>query len=390
MIDETRVLPPPRADDALLPREAIGVLWRRRRLIGGASLGAAAVGLLLAFVLPKTFQAQATLLPAPGQGQGSALLSALSGLSSTPLAAALLGGGPSGDLVEILKSRAMEDRVIRAESLKRLFPAATTAQVERTVLGWVRVLPPGPGNSVVAIQVENRDPALAARVANSYVTQLQSMLDSIGYSSASRQRKFLGAQLAKVKTDLGASEKALADFEARSKIASLPETVSSLVGSLSRLEAQQTASQVQLQSTQAEIATMGEAVRDLRTDPNALLSLEVKRQALQHEGRALYNAEERFTDELEKLPPRAMKLATLQRNAKVQEELFVTLTQQYEASLIAEDRESNDFLPLDAAEVPDHPIKPKKLVYALAGLMAGFWGAGAWSLIHDLQAGRPG
>lgn len=350
------------------------LLWAHRLLILATVAVVGSGSVIASFILPKTYTAEATILPMLGPDISGPLAASL-GAQLGPAAGLLggLNGHKSADLVEILNSRSMADRVIlRCALNKRIKGWKYHSQLVEKLKGMVVIVPPSIKSKIVNIKVMAPEPELAATIANAYVGELKGMLDEIGYNSAAKNRKFVEHQLDKTRRELSKAEETLATFQAKNRIASLPDTVIASIRSLSDLEAQRIGTEVELKTANETLGTLRSGVESMQIDPQELVALEVKRRGLSAQSEALAKAQDSFLSKLTELPPKAMALARLQRDVQVQNAIYLALRQQYETALVSENKESDSFLPLDRAEAPILPSKPKKQSIIVLGLMAGF------------------
>src|SRR5882724_11758021 len=104
----------PRAREKRIERARI--LWEHRRTLACAVILGGLFSALVAFLLPKAYEATAKLMPPEQSSSGAALLAALSARGGGMLggfAGDLLGVKGSGAVfVEILESRSVADRLI--------------------------------------------------------------------------------------------------------------------------------------------------------------------------------------------------------------------------------------------------------------------------------------
>ncbi|MNS36120.1 cryptic autophosphorylating protein tyrosine kinase Etk [compost metagenome] len=348
-------------------------LWRQKALILGVSAFTTLSALLISFALPKTYSAEATLLPMSG-GDSSAAFAAGIAAQLGPMASMLggLSGNKSADLVEILSSRSMANRVITSYHLdKEVKGWKHRSELTAKLMKMTTIVAPTLKSKTLTIKVQAPSAELASKIANAYVTELKDMLDEIGYNSATKNRKFVEDQLTKTKTELAKVEEELTRFQATNQIASLPETVVASIRSVSELEAQRIGAAVEIQGTNEALDEVRSRIGALQATPETLTQLEIKRKSLAAQEAALANAQKTYLDKLIKLPPKAMALARLQRDVQVQNAIYLALTQQYQTALINESRDSESFLPLDRAETPIRPSKPRKQVNTLLGVMVG-------------------
>ena len=373
---EKRVSPPSNLDDEIDLLEVARVLWAHRRLILATTVITTLAALIISFMLPKVYTADATILPTASNDMSSALAAGLS--AQLGAAAGLLGGlgglggGKSADLVDILRSRSMAERVIAKCHLDlELKGWQTHGNLVDMVQKMTQVTAPSLKTKLIDIKVSAKRADLAATIANTYVSELKSMLDEIGYNRAAKNRKFIESQLSKTKEDLTKAEDSLSAFQSMNHLASLPEAVMTSMKAISDLEAQQIGASVQLKTTDEALGLVKLKVSALQADPSSLLEREMKKKSLATQEQALAKAKETFLDKLTSLPPKGMELARLQRDVQMQNAIYLALSQQYETAMISENQESGAFLPLDAAETPDHPSAPKKTKTTLMGFMAG-------------------
>lgn len=362
-------------------------LWRRRILVVSVTAAAAVVAVSISFALPKTFTANASILPSSGSDSTGAIAAGLAtqlGAAAGMLGSLGLGGGRTADLVEVLGSRSMAERVIAKYHLEqRLHGWKGHDELVAKVMKMVVVNGPNLKSKAIDVVVNAPEASLAADIANAYVGELKDMLDEIGYNSASKNRRFIELQLNKNRDDLVAAENKLISFQEKYRLVSLPETVMSSIKSISDLEAQKIAADVQTQSTEEAIGALRSKADALQVDPNALFSLEIKRKGLEAEASALDKAKSSFLDQLTNLPPKAMELARYQRDLQVQNAIYLALSQQYETAIISENKDSDAFIPLDKAEVPEHASKPKKAAFGILGLIIGLLIGTVWALSKD-------
>ncbi|MNL05407.1 Chain length determinant protein [compost metagenome] len=182
-------------------------IWRRKALVLVMTLVAGLVGLFAAMFQPKVYVAEATVLPSRLQNDAAELLAAGVAAQAGPMEA-LLGGfsaTKAPDLVGVLKSRVLAERVMRAYDLeasyKQLFGGdGAHDQVEE----MVKIVSSSRANAV-AIQVKAPDPKLAATLANGYVAELQGALDEFARQTAQKKFRVIEAQLLKTRQDLSAA-----------------------------------------------------------------------------------------------------------------------------------------------------------------------------------------
>lgn len=348
-------------------------IWNRRLFVLSNGAIFAVIGLFFSLVIPKTFIAEATILPTTTIGPASGLAAGLA--AQLGPAAGMLGnisGGNSADLVDVLNSRTIAERVIKSCGLeKKITGWEYRSELIKKVRNMTKITGPSLKMRSISITIKANSPEHAAEIANSYVIELKHMLDQIGYNSASKHRRYIEGNLAKTKVDLSKAEDLLADFQSTSRIASLPDAVTATIKSLSELEAERIRAAVQLKSMDETLNATRENISSLQVAPQIAIEMETKRRSLRAQESELKKAKAAFQEQLSNLPPKGIALARLQREVQVQNAVYLILTQQLATAELNENKESDFFLTLDQAIIPDRPASPQKKIFAGGGLALG-------------------
>jgi polysaccharide chain length determinant protein (PEP-CTERM system associated) len=102
-----------------------------------------------------------------------------------------------------------------------------------------------------------------------------------------------------------------------------------------------------------------------------ILTLEIEIQSLTAKSEALKKIVDTYAGNLNSLPEKSLKLARLERTAKVGENIFLMLKEKYEESKIKEAGQIGNVRIIDRALPPENPIKPKKKINLLLGALLG-------------------
>jgi len=145
------------------------VVWGGRWLILALVAVTTTATLVVTANTPKTFTAQATIMPL-GQDRGGGLASALSG----SLGGSLGIENPNDKLVAVLQSRKVAGMVVEGLGLETVLAQASGRKptrdeaIEAVQKGVVKVS--GGTRGVITVRAQWRDPALAAAIANATVS----------------------------------------------------------------------------------------------------------------------------------------------------------------------------------------------------------------------------
>ncbi len=276
----------------------------------------------------------------------------------------------------ILKSRTMAKDFITRFKLKDYYKARYTEDVIKALQNATDITVSK--ESVLTITVADRDPKLAANIANAYVTNLERLFAKLGTTDASRQRAFVAGRLEKTEKDLREAEEALRRFQEKNKAVVIEEQAKRAIEAGALLKGQIIAAEVELQ-----------AMRNFATENNPQVIQqkkqvgEMKRQLAQmqygqgwllpSESAKPGQQRREFYIPAVKVPEVGMELVRVMREVKVQETVFALLTQQFEQVKIDEARDTATVQVLDQAVRAERKSRPKTIWnMAIAGSLSLF------------------
>jgi uncharacterized protein involved in exopolysaccharide biosynthesis len=338
-------------------------LWHRRwRLLLSLLLGGA-LGLGLALPQTPRYTGQASFVVQPSLRPGSqavaGALPALAGLMGA-------GGGSQTDLhVAILRSQALNDRVIDRFNLQQLWALRLRSEVHQRLARRIN-FGVGRREGVVQVQVQDENPQRAAAMANEYIVELRQQLRGFAQDEARQRRTFYEGQLASARKALDAAQKKLqaGGFD-RAALRSEPRTAAEAYG---RLQAEVAAAEMRLSAT-----------RRVRTEGSA----EVQQQ--QAELAALRS--QLSAQELPRDDSRGEYVSRM-REFRYAETLAESLARQAEAARVDEASEPLPLQVLDAATVPDLPSSPRLPLWLLGGALLGLGLQAGWVMARHRRALR--
>jgi tyrosine-protein kinase Etk/Wzc len=324
-------------------------------------------GLLMAAVamlLPPMYTATTTIVP-PQQQQSTA--SALLG-QLAPIAAAAGGNlgikTPAELYVAILGSRTIADDLIHRFNLREIYQRSSWLET-REMLARRSHFSAG-GGPLIRIAVEDRDPKRAAALANAYLEALAKQNQRLALTESAQRRLFFEGQLDAQKKSLAEAEAVLKETQERTGVLQVNAQVESTIGSLARLRAEVTSREVALSSLknaatpqnpevirqETEIATLREQLRDL----------EVSRDSGPPGDPLIPTG---------RVPKAGLEYVRALREVKYNETLFELIARQYEVARIDEAKDAPVIQIVDQAIPPERKTWPPRMLFALAGAMAG-------------------
>jgi len=342
------------------------VLAKWRRMIGLNFIGVCLLMVLISLFLPKWYTATTSIFPPQGEGGELSLPSGLATLASLSGGLSLPGTAtPSDVFAAILKSRSVAERVIRVNGLMKVYKAKDLQEAMRTLHSHshIAVSPEG----IIKIEVTEKDPSLAARVANSLVEALDGVNREKSTSRAKSARIFIEKRLDSTKAELKRAEERLRRFQEVHKAISLSDQTKAAIEKAADLRAEKAVLEIKLGVLRQSMDGTHPQVQRLRT--------QIKEYDKQLRKMEFGGGEDDFLLPFSQVPSFALELARLARDLKVEEEVFEFLTQQYEQAKIQEKRDTPTVQVLDEAIPPTQKSKPKRTVLVgLAGLLSLFVG----------------
>lgn len=319
------------------------------------------LGVAASFLLPKKYQAHATLMPLTASGSGG-LSGIANQLSSIPLVGSQLGGvgglggGKSKELVNILKSRTLAKNIVKKFNLMRVYFAKRwDPQTNSYRPNWVGDVPieedainiflkrstdieEDKKTGLIKIEVETKSPVLSAQIANEMLLELQSFLERNSFTISKRNRLFIEEQLVKNGAKLLQAGKELNNFFGQSQISSVVPQLDVNVGTYQFVP---------------------KPFEDFQQEFD---SLQLQRK----------DVEQKKSESVKGVPGQVY-LQYLTLNRELISRAHALLTQQYEMAKIEEAKEDLAFQVIDKPEVRKRPSSPNLIRNVAAGLVGGLF-----------------
>jgi uncharacterized protein involved in exopolysaccharide biosynthesis len=283
---------------------------------------------------------------------------------------------PSDIYVGILESRTIADSLITRFHLKDAY-GDRYMQLARKHLAKRTRIKAGK-DTLIHVQVEDRDPRRAAQLANAYVDELFLRNTKVALTEASQRRLFFEQEVAKEKEVLAKAEDALRETQQFTGLVEPTGQAEALIRSASQLHAE-------ILSREAELAGMRTFIAD---DNPRLQAVSRELSALRSELAKLENgAQIPGTPEVPvgKLPQAGLQYLRKYRDVKYHEALYEILAKQYEAARLDEAKAAPVIQIVDTAVVPERKSWPPRTIIVLIGTMLAGLVACVWILINDRE-----
>jgi capsule polysaccharide export protein KpsE/RkpR len=223
-------------------------------------------------------------------------------------------------------------------------------------------------DGIILIEVDDRDAAFAAVMADAYISNLGKTLSRLSTAEAAQRRGFFEKQLAKARTGMIASEAILKQSGGVTE-AALKLTAGFAVATTSQIRAQITALEVKSASMRGYLSESSPEYRQVLTEISVL-----RQQLVKIEQDRPQTGDKNESDYLDKF-----------RDFKYNEALFELMTRQLDGAIMDESREGNVMQVVDRAEVPERRASPKVLILSLIALVLSFALSAGFTYVNFLR-----
>lgn len=366
--------------------ERLRLLWEHRRFfLRMVGIGLAA-STLFAFLLPKRYTATTRLMPPDTQStSGIAMMAAMAakagagGLSS--VAGDLLGLKSSGALfIGVLKSQTSQDRLIEQLDLRKVYGTRLVVDA-RTKLDDNTLISEDRKSGIITINATDGSPQRAAAIAAAYVDELNFLVAELSTSAAHRERVFLEERLKAVKLDLDDASNQLAQFSSKNNTLDIQQEGRAMLDVAANLAGQMVAAQSQLEGLRQiytennpRVQSLSARAGELRKQLDKLGGTKVDPSlatAIPQSGDMPYPT-------IRNLPLLGVKYTDYFRRAKIQETVYLLLTEQYELAKVQEAKETPSVKVLDSARIPERKSSPSRLLIMSVGTFVAFLACVVW------------
>lgn len=344
----------------------IGIaLAKRKWFVLGLPILACVGSVIVSLAMSDLYTATARILP-PQQNQSAvaaAVLGSLGPLSGN--AGAALGlKNPSDLYVGMLQSRTVSDALISRFGLQSRYEKATMVETRQAFRKITEIKIGKDG--LIAVSVDDTDPAMAARLANAYVDELDKLTQDLAITDAGQRRLFLEKQLKLAKDNLVEAEVALKRTQEETGLIRMDEQGRALIEAVANLRAQIAAKEVALRGMRAFATDSNPSYVRTRQELEGL-----RAELAKLEGTSVGKSGDIFLP-TDRVPQASLEYVRKLREVKYFETLFELLARQYEVARADEARESSNIQIVDEAVPPDRKSKPKRtLIVLIVTLLAG-------------------
>jgi capsule polysaccharide export protein KpsE/RkpR len=254
---------------------------------------------------------------------------------------------PADQYIAFLKSQSLQDAMVdRFELLKR-YDVKFRVDARKELFENTKFTSGKDG--IIALEFDDKDPKVAADMANAYVDELRRLMNRLSLTEAQLRRSFFEKKTKEAKEKLSAAEESLRGTGIGRGV--LKTSPGSAVEVVARLNAGVTVQEIKVASMRGYLSdTSPEFVQAMKELSVLKAQLKIAEKSDTASGDGLYISK--------------------YREYKYQETLYELFAKQYELGSIDESREGASIQVVDNAQPPEKKSNPKKALIATIATLA--------------------
>lgn len=355
--------------------KVVEVLKENKKKIGICTGISTVIAIIYCIFATPIFTARALINPPKLSDAGTSFSQVISGLNALSGGGGILQKTDADITVAILNTNYVSDFIIKEFNLIKVFDVKDIERARKILFGMVKFVP-DMKSGFVLIEVSNKDPKLAADIANEYTTALGQSINNVAYSRANQRVIFYNKQLESATASLNSAEDSLRSFAESNGI--LAGQQSQVIANIStQLQAQLVATQMQLQSMNYYANTANPDYQALQAK---IVSIKKQLDQLNNQ-----NTDDNIAIPAGLAPKLATTYVRLMRDLQFKQVVYDVMMKQLKASQL--DAQS-EMVPLaiqvvDPAQVPLYKSKPKRLFVIIMGMIFGLLLSSLYFILYN-------
>jgi uncharacterized protein involved in exopolysaccharide biosynthesis len=334
------------------------VIARRKFFITAFVFLATLIAVITALVLPEWYRAKASILPSQyDQPLGITGNFTQFSLSSAGFELPIMAT-PSDVYATMLKSETVARQVIEENGLLDYFKMKSVQKCYLYLMEKTRVKVTGEG--IVEFYFEDKDPEMAALIANSFINSLDALNRQVKSAKAASDRGFIKSRLEKTESLLDSARINLISFQKQYKAVDLDEQKNVAIIAATELKKQLALTEVNLEVRRKMYSDDHPEVNKLKNEVDQI------REQLAEIERGTNQQDSYFSVGLDSMPSLTARFAELEADIGIQEKVLALLTGLYEEARIKEQRNTPTISVLEKAYPPEIKYKPKRAIIVAA------------------------
>jgi uncharacterized protein involved in exopolysaccharide biosynthesis len=363
------------------------VIHRWRRVVLALAVGLPVLTAIVVVFVPNRYTARGTILLEIASGDQSmqmlGQLSELAGIAGLPTKA------PSSEAyLAILHSRRVGVVVVDSLGLVKYYriraarPDEAMEKALRKLASRVRI--ESPDAATLRVSVTDRNPSMAAAIANAFLERLRQANATLAFTRARRTRLMVENSMRQTEVELEAARRRMTEFQSRYGVFSLDDQTKGTLTLVAELQGKLVAAQTERDALGAVYGESSTRMRALQTEIDVLQS-RIQQLAGQlgdasggapggagvPAGRPSEAESDNFVLRLNRVPELAGAYARGMMDLKVLEAKYGVLAGRLEQTKIDESEANPTFEVLDRAERPYRKSGPNRTLFVLAAFFGG-------------------
>lgn len=369
-------------------RKYFEILKRHALLIAVICLTASIATALITYIIPEKYEAKALVLVRPDSNISLTPTADSKELLSFPVGGASKAEVPSNTYIQIIKSRAIADKIVRLLRLdvERKVPATTFFQrfkqslkkkvleiqlAAMQILQYGRLMGPEPPFEAAVTRVQENitltaikdsyqfeikyaasDPKTAADVANAAADLFLEYMTDLNTMDTKKSLEILDERLRSSGSELAAARQALRQFKERNEIVSFKEETAEEIKIISDLESSLEKSEVKLAGLLKEMTSANPKVQVVQAEKSRLETALRERQ-----------------NQLRHLPEKERRLTSLNLTVQMADDIYQLIKKAHEEARVRARKSASETRVVSAAVPAFYPSRPLKYQYVGAGFL---------------------
>ena len=354
-------------------------VWQGRvRLIQVTAVGLV-IGIAIAFLIPSRYTSTAGIIPPDRHLLTSGSFAALGANALLPSYALGMANAetPAGTTIGILRSVSCENTIIDRFDLRRVYHDRYYADARKRLAARTKVQVDR-SSGIISLAVSDSDPHRAQAIAGAYIEVINSLLNAVNSSSARREREFLGTRLKSLRSTLDDTSAELSAYSSRNATLNPQGQGQAIIEAATKLQAELITAQSELDGLRSQYTDQNVRVEAARARVQELEAQLKKLGGVNHSKFTSQSGLDSVYPNIRQLPLLGVEYAKLYKQLTMQEDIYVTLSKQYELAKVEEAKNIPVIHVLDPPTPPERRSFPPRLLIILITTCAFAIGGCSW------------
>lgn len=357
------------------------VLSKRRKFILRFTLAVTILAMIGVLVMPSRYTAETIIMPPSQNSSSSSAFLNQVGTSSSTLAS-LAGGSlgiknPTEMYVALFLTEPVENALIQRFDLATRYRQKKISDARKAFENEAKVAL-GNKDGLIRITVTDKDPKMAAEIANGYVDEFRKLSQHLAITEAGQRRMFFEKELRGANENLVNAEESMKNTEQTTGVLQIDSQARALIEAAETLRAQIGAKEVELEAMHAYATDDNPQVVLARHELDAL-----RTQFAQLTGKSADSSSDIIVPKGD-IPAAQIAYLRSMRDVQYYQTVKEILAKEFEMAKLDEAREGAIIQVVQPAIPPDKRSSPKRTFTILVALVISFFVACGWCVVREV------